>query len=213
MEAITTAGVLIAVGVSAVIIFAICILVFLSAILSPGTDYMPGKKNIKKDDDYPNKRRIPRRIINDFECIERHGLPRLASDMITEEGFYEHLDGARALINAHVGDDRVCFVYSDGRFYFDSNIPDVNHNGTRVYQEENLKEAVINDAGPSISSLAIENHMTRPEVFGAFKGCDIISEHRVSDTSGTRQTYYAKSYYHRRTCEHIVIRISVRDRL
>lgn len=119
--------------------------------------------------------------------------------MVTSEGFYQYIEQLESIVRFNLEPEnmRLSLIYSDGRLFYDSAFSIEEHNGTHVFGSLALKNAIINGAGPEIQQLAIENHMTRPEVFESLQHISSFSvATRISSTtelSDSRRVYVANA--------------------
>lgn len=131
---------------------------------------------------------------------------------VTRDGFYDNISTIRSYTDALPQGYRVVLVYNDGRFYFDSSLPNSLHDGVHVWKTMALKTFQVNGQGDQ-SFTAIENHNTRPEiviaqvngangVFQTVPYCDkrmacnykkhvIGYDVRISSTDGSAEAYAA----------------------
>ena len=111
-------------------------------------------------------------------------LAKIAPRMVTKDGFDSNIDELEKIIALNLKNgERLTLVYSDGRLFFDSAYVRRLHNGVHVFQSDELKDASINGSQTELPQLAIENHMSRPEVFSASQHPSFVSSSkRVSST-------------------------------
>lgn len=141
-------------------------------------------------------------------------LSRIAQLMVTKEGFDANVDELEKIIDLNLRNgERLSLIYSDGRLFFDSYYPRTLHNGIDVFQSEALKNASINGSKTELSQLAIENHMTRPEVLAASQHPSFVaSAKRISSTTspgGLNLTTYVAQAVESPPGTLVVIRLSL----
>lgn len=136
--------------------------------------------------------------------------------MLTTDGFDSNVEQLNEIVEEVLTPDdiRLSLVASDGRIFYDSVFPMDQHNGDYVFPSVELKDASINGSPSELSQLALENHMSRPEISAAFNNIlNPIGAVRVSSTTPSiseKRAYVAHVFeFNTDTKETACVRISM----